>query len=304
MELMLDYFPKTIILVNIQICGGQMKKYVTLLIVVFLTLMTISCDKSSSPTSSKSFSLNLKLVDSNDTPLSGYNAVVYPTYDLPSFRNYQNRAETTISFSVPKKAEVKIEIYDYFGKMITTLIDDTLSSGNYSLIWNGNDANTDDGIYKAIYSYTDDEGSVETVSCNLYKYTKYRLGFGDYITDELGEINETNMLIFPYLYFEGELLCTDVSGSYLEDLVFSSETAIKISNNEGVVKTASFNIKNGENNIELNWDEMTTEEKGLDDEIVNNDNIKIESSDLVKDNDDGGFPPLELFIGVYPNPFN
>lgn len=57
--------------------------------------------------------------------------------------NYPNpfNPATQIPFSIGQSVLVQISIYDISGKLVRTLIDDHLSPGNYSVMWNGRDAN-------------------------------------------------------------------------------------------------------------------------------------------------------------------
>lgn len=268
-----------------------MKKIVVLLMIATLALFMLSCDKSSSPASKKPFSLKIKLVNSENEPLSGYGAKINPVLNMPGKQYSADRSEVTIAYSIPKRATVKVEIYDYFDNKVTTLVDDLIEGGSHALVYAG-DSNFGDGIYKAILTIRDDESITNTLSCNLYQYSPTILDHNNYETDELGEIEETNRLPFPYLYFKEEFKCIDDWANIIGNLVFTAETCVKISNPDGVMKTATFNISEGENVLALNWDEMT-----LDDGITAN----AQPSKLDRDNEES---PIQARIYAYPNPFN
>ncbi len=55
--------------------------------------------------------------------------------------NYPNpfNPSTTINFSVPKTAPVKLNIYNIRGQKVKELIDSTLEYGKHSIVWNGRD---------------------------------------------------------------------------------------------------------------------------------------------------------------------
>jgi len=278
-----------------------MRKYVALLIMIVLTLVMTSCDKSSEPNNTNSFSLNLKLVDSNNEPLAGYVTTIFPLNDELPFNYARNRHELTLFLTVPKADNVKVEIFDYFGNKVTTLLDEELEAGRHSLVYNSA-VDRPDGIYEAIYTYHDDEGLEKSLSCYLYQFSEYNLDLARYITDEKGKIKETNILPFPYLYYENEFTCTNEMGSMVGTMSFSSPTCVKIANSEGVIKTATFNITNGVNNFELNWDEMTiVDEDRVDKALgcIDTDSINIP---LDKKGKEG--PSLEAQISAAPNPFN
>ncbi len=59
---------------------------------------------------------------------------------------------TTISFDLPKTSQVKLRIYDTRGRLVRTLIDETLSAGMRDAVWNGAD---DSGarVHSGIYYY-------------------------------------------------------------------------------------------------------------------------------------------------------
>ncbi|MFH2049197.1 MAG: T9SS type A sorting domain-containing protein [bacterium] len=54
-------------------------------------------------------------------------------------QNYPNpfNPETNISFDIPFKSVVSIKIYNILGEEITTLVENKLSAGKYSVIWDG-----------------------------------------------------------------------------------------------------------------------------------------------------------------------
>jgi 5'-nucleotidase len=48
---------------------------------------------------------------------------------------------TNIAFSLPKSQSVRLSIFDVKGRLVTTLVDGTLESGDHTVIWNGIDHN-------------------------------------------------------------------------------------------------------------------------------------------------------------------
>jgi hypothetical protein len=54
-------------------------------------------------------------------------------------QNYPNpfNSATTISFSLPKRTEVSLRIYDTLGRLIYTVVDQNLSQGFHKFIWDG-----------------------------------------------------------------------------------------------------------------------------------------------------------------------
>jgi hypothetical protein len=58
--------------------------------------------------------------------------------EMTLFQNYPNpfNSATTISFHIPRRANVKLEVYDIFGKEIETLIDKKIGPGLHKIIYN------------------------------------------------------------------------------------------------------------------------------------------------------------------------
>lgn len=280
-----------------------MKRSVVLIIVVAVVLMLLSCEKTSNPSGKEAVIVKVKLVNSDNEPLAGYNATIYPVLDIETMDSTNNKAYATINFSIPKASVVKVEIFDYYENKLETLCNDTLPSGHHSLVYHP-DENVEDGIYKVQFTRVNDGEVTDFLSSYIYKYSKSVLGNDDYVTDEFGEFVETCRYNFPYLYFRDEMDCSDDSGYALGTLNITREVCVKISDNNGQVKTATFNIFDWVNIIELNWDEMTLEDKNFINNETINEDYSSESLSLAKDNDNGDFPPLETNLFVYPNPFN
>ena len=69
--------------------------------------------------------------------------------------NYPNpfNPETTINYSIPKTAWMSLSIYDIRGELVSTIIDEVMSPGDYSVTWKGNNfinRQMPTGIYFAI----------------------------------------------------------------------------------------------------------------------------------------------------------
>ncbi len=68
------------------------------------------------------------------------NTPVPDSYQLS--QNYPNpfNPSTNISFALPAAEAVRLNIYNVLGQVVTTLVDQELSAGNYDIVWNGRDS--------------------------------------------------------------------------------------------------------------------------------------------------------------------
>jgi len=64
-----------------------------------------------------------------------------PLPEISILRNYPNpfNASTTICYSLPEQADVKIEIFDILGQKVRTLFEGNEGAGYHSIIWNAED---------------------------------------------------------------------------------------------------------------------------------------------------------------------
>ena len=69
-------------------------------------------------------------------------------------QNYPNpfNPSTNFSYSVPKASDVKIVVYDLFGREIKTLVNETKAAGEYTISWNGRD-NDNKQVSTGVYFY-------------------------------------------------------------------------------------------------------------------------------------------------------
>jgi hypothetical protein len=68
------------------------------------------------------------------------NKKIVPTEFVLS-QNYPNpfNPSTSIEFSVPVNSNVTLTIYNLLGQVVTTIVNEEISAGNYSMVWNGED---------------------------------------------------------------------------------------------------------------------------------------------------------------------
>ena len=70
-------------------------------------------------------------------------------------QNYPNpfNPSTTISFSVPAEGNVVVSIYDITGRLVNTLVNENMSSGYHSVVWDGADM-TGESVSAGLYIYS------------------------------------------------------------------------------------------------------------------------------------------------------
>ncbi|RKX20426.1 MAG: hypothetical protein DRP35_06075 [Candidatus Zixiibacteriota bacterium] len=102
---------------------------------------------------SNGFSLDFYDI-SEDMPTSIENEHVYLPNDFELGQNYPNpfNSSTIIQFSIEKKSDVKLSIYNTLGRKIITVLDSYLSAGRYNVEWDGSRKNGDK-VASGIYFY-------------------------------------------------------------------------------------------------------------------------------------------------------
>ncbi len=87
--------------------------------------------------------------EEENTP--GISDVNDTNYELPNDfvlnQNYPNpfNPSTTISFSIPAEGMVSLKIFNLIGQQVDEIVNENLSAGNYSFMWNAKDQAN--GIY-------------------------------------------------------------------------------------------------------------------------------------------------------------
>jgi len=82
--------------------------------------------------------------------VDGENSYLPKSYSLK--QNYPNpfNPSTKIEFSLPVAAKVQVTIYNILGQQVASLINEQLTAGNHSVVWNSNSSNgtkLSSGIY-------------------------------------------------------------------------------------------------------------------------------------------------------------
>jgi photosystem II stability/assembly factor-like uncharacterized protein len=94
---------------------------------------------------------------------SNENEVVQPA-PIELAQNYPNpfNPQTTISYELKKQASVQLAIYDVKGRKVNILVNETKTTGNHSVVWNGTNSQGDE-VPSGVYFYV--------LSCENYQKT-------------------------------------------------------------------------------------------------------------------------------------
>ena len=79
-------------------------------------------------------------------------------------QNYPNpfNPETVIKFSLSEDSRVTLRVYNVLGQVVTTLVDEQKSAGEYSVLWNGKNEQ-DRPVTSGVYFYRIKAGDYESV---------------------------------------------------------------------------------------------------------------------------------------------
>ncbi len=82
------------------------------------------------------------------------NMLTHVLRDFKLYQNYPNpfKMATTISFNLVKMHEVRLSIYDDSGRLVRTLVNQTLTPGLYRFTWGGKDENGE-SVRSGVYIY-------------------------------------------------------------------------------------------------------------------------------------------------------
>jgi hypothetical protein len=106
----------------------------------------IVLDRNMAIDSTKQIILERTGLSCDTTDVGGIGRPALPA-EFRLLQNYPNpfNSSTTIAFEVPKRAHVKIRVYDVTGRRVVTLVDETKTAGEYSAVFNA------DGLPSGMY---------------------------------------------------------------------------------------------------------------------------------------------------------
>ena len=70
--------------------------------------------------------------------------------------------ETVIKFNLPQASPVTLKVYNVLGQVVNTLVDEPLSAGNHSVMWDGRNAQGGD-VASGVYFYRINAGGYESI---------------------------------------------------------------------------------------------------------------------------------------------
>jgi hypothetical protein len=82
---------------------------------------------------------------------------IFRNMGISLLKNYPNpfNPVTTISFSLKKTGETKVEIFNHLGQFVETIHNGKLMAGNHSIKWNAGSNNSSSGVYFVKVSQND-----------------------------------------------------------------------------------------------------------------------------------------------------
>lgn len=86
-------------------------------------------------------------------------------------QNYPNpfNPSTTITFVLPNNAAVRLNIYNPLGQPVRELLNESLTAGEYHVVWNGADANGSPVVSGIYFARLESEGVIQTIRMLLMK---------------------------------------------------------------------------------------------------------------------------------------
>ncbi|MFA7546233.1 MAG: hypothetical protein GX122_07040 [Candidatus Cloacimonetes bacterium] len=230
-----------------------------------ILLIVSSCNSVKPETQEEPFSIEISLKDSSSKPLHGYKVSIFQK-DYKSFvtSSLGSGASTIVRWTNADTCRVEVLVKDYFGNIVRKLLNEVVQRGDHTTSWDAkNDAgeNVRDGIYKIILSYYNVADSLLFSKSSLaYKFGEFLTEEAQYITNHRGMIVSDDIVPFPVLYCTDEIRLYDVFGRNIGGRSFSNTSntmVVLVSTPDGEeTRQHFFNIKNGRNRLDLNWDLM------------------------------------------------
>ena len=97
-------------------------------------------DRSTKP--GKTYTYRVVILDVDNVVTSFETTITTPVLVLTLNQNFPNpfNPTTTISFVLPEETFVSLSVYDAGGRMVVNLVNETLSAGYKTIVWDGKNA--------------------------------------------------------------------------------------------------------------------------------------------------------------------
>jgi hypothetical protein len=97
-----------------------------------------SCDNENKEVSGTETKIENKIYEENKLNSSKLNLSIYPN-PITTFTN--------ITFFLPQQQKVSVQIFDMMGRLVKTLANAQMQTGNHQLLWNAGNENVIAGVY-------------------------------------------------------------------------------------------------------------------------------------------------------------
>ena len=224
-----------------------------LLPVILMLSVSIGCDDTASPEKDEDFILAVMVLDTGGQPeagmtvarlnsLEGIDPVMSnqasPAVPDTLIFSYPNpfSGNTTIQYSTEDFRNALLEVFDWRGRHIRTVMTGTVPAGFFSNVWDGTDSGgvpVINGVYTQHLTLTDTldvpeyiwEGSIDCTVFSLRDTYRHQTG----VTDATGFFSTRNLDLFPSLQGHGLQDAYNETADQLGTFSFSDTVTIRVS---------------------------------------------------------------------------
>jgi len=202
--------------------------------------------------------VRVRVVDTAGLPVSGLNlGSINHSYITPlSKMGIDPQAEVPISFDLPTAVDVLLEIYDYYGNHIRTLLDQRMSAGSHTVTWDGRDDEVNE-LVSGYYRYHLIAGAFEEGHWMILERgpDPEQTIIGQ--TNDQGVFVTADTLFFPCLLgAPPEITATDEFGNPIGYFHYADTVTLTLSDPDLPGQFLYFEepLEPAFNNLELIWD--------------------------------------------------
>lgn len=120
---------------------------------VSFSAQTTNLSMARHPNGTGTFSFGLPTFKANNDEIVSVDELSLKNYDFGLNQNYPNpfNPSTNISFSIPNTGLVTLKVYDVLGREVLDLLNDNISAGNHSILFNASNLSSGIYIYRLTY---------------------------------------------------------------------------------------------------------------------------------------------------------